>query len=378
MSANVLILAPGLFDKGGIARYGRAQVSAVRDGFGADNVRVLSVLGRMHDDLEEPFEVDFCGTMPPSIGSRALFATHAARLARACRPSLILTQHLNLGPLALALGKLHRVPVVQTVYGRELWSPITRARREALKRTPLISDCHNSAEYCVSAGLTKQLPHVVWDCVELDRYRPEAADPEVWGRYGVPDKTGFRVLFLGRLHEHARYKGSARLIQLAARLPDGFDVVLAGKGDDVDNLKRMARDHGVSDRVFFTGPILEEDMPKLYGAADAFFLVSEVGEAKGEGIPLTPLEALACGTPVLVGDQDGSRETLTPTSGGGRTLSPSDTQGQLAYLSELASDPGLHAEERVRARARAEAAFGYPAFRDNTVAFLNSQLRDTP
>ena len=49
-------------------------------------------------------------------------------------------------------------------------------------------------------------------------------------------------------------------------------------------------------------------MAHLYSLPDVFSLVSEVGKGMGEGIPLTPLEAMACGTPIIVGDEDGSKQ----------------------------------------------------------------------
>ena len=52
----------------------------------------------------------------------------------------------------------------------------------------------------------------------------------------------------------------------------------------------------------------EDDLPKFYRASRIFTLVSDRGKGRGEGIPLTPLEAMACGSPIIVGNQDGSQE----------------------------------------------------------------------
>ena len=56
--------------------------------------------------------------------------------------------------------------------------------------------------------------------------------------------------------------------------------------------------------------INEFDLPFVYKSAHLFCLVSEKGKGKGEGIPLTPMEALASGLPIIVGNHDGSKELI--------------------------------------------------------------------
>jgi phosphatidylinositol alpha-1,6-mannosyltransferase len=178
---------------------------------------------------------------------------------------------------------------------------------------------------------------------------------------------------LGRLNDDTRYKGSERLLDVLARLPDSsFEAVIAGKGNDLEHLKAFSRTVGVQDRVIFTGTIDEQHMPDLYRSADAFYLVSEAGYGKGEGIPLTPLEAMACGAPVVVGNQDGSREILD--EGGGLCCAPHDLESQTRYLLQLQEDKTWQQQERKTARARAEAVFGYPAFVAKTTGALASIL----
>jgi phosphatidylinositol alpha-1,6-mannosyltransferase len=179
------------------------------------------------------------------------------------------------------------------------------------------------------------------------------------------------VLFLGRLDAEARYKGTERLLHLVQRLPpDRFEVVMAGKGNDLGHLRGLARALGVDDRASFPGSVHEDHLPALYRSADCFYLVSEVGPAKGEGIPLTPLEAMACGVPVIVGNQDGSREILDGS--GGLCCDPRDLERQTAYLVGLRRDANLHRAERAAARRRAELAFGFPAFAEKTLRAIQS------
>jgi len=373
---KILVLTPGVFDKGGISRYGRFQIRALREAFGADAVQVASLVGRRPDDLEEPLFVDWCGPLPVTRVSRAYFSAAAVRRALDFRPHVVLCGLVNFGPAAWVAARTAGARLVQNLYGLEIWSHLRWHRRAALRAADaVIADCHNSADQALARGLVRARPTVIWDCVDLARYGAGAPAATALARYGLEPRRGrLRILFVGRLARNARYKGPARLLRLIADLPgDRFEAVIAGKGDDVETLRGLATELGLGDRARIPGAIDENDLPDVYRSADAFYLASEVGPDQGEGIPLTPLEALACGVPVIVGDQDGSREILDGAAG--LCCDPLDLPRQRAYLRRLADEPAFHDAERRAARTRAEAAFGFPAFAEKTAAALRAAAR---
>ncbi len=377
---KIIHISPGLFDKGGIARYNRFQVSALRQGFGPDQVQVFSLAGRRHDDLEEPFAVDYAGPVPMNSASRPLMAAEAMRAVRSFRPDAVLCAHVNMGPLCLALARASGARLAQNIYGREIWikGGLGRARAMALRRADLvIADCHNTADRSLEMGLVRRRPEVIWDCVDTVRYTPGEPDWDALAAYGLSRSERFRLLFLGRINRHTRYKGFERLLHLTARLPGSrFEAVIAGKGDDAEHVLDLAARLGVADRTVLTGPVDEAHMPDIYRAADAFYLASEVGPSMGEGIPLTPLEAMSCGAPVLVGDQDGSREAVE--GAGGWCGDPTDLETQAAYLTDLAGDAARHQAEGAAARARALDCFSFDGFAAKTSACLTALLRRSP
>jgi mannosylfructose-phosphate synthase len=119
-------------------------------------------------------------------------------------------------------------------------------------------------------------------------------------------KFGFQgkvVLSLGRI---ARNKGYDLLVQafaeVAARdatarlhLAIGGDRLQAGEEAVLDSCRKLASDLGVASRVSFSGFVPEADMADLYRAADIFVLSSRY-----EPFGMTAVEAMACGTPVVV------------------------------------------------------------------------------
>lgn len=117
---------------------------------------------------------------------------------------------------------------------------------------------------------------------------------------------GFKiVIFVGRI---TLQKGPDYFVEVAKRVSEfERDVlfVLAGSGDMERQIVRQAAELGVADKVIFAGFLRGEELACLYSLADMLVMPS-VSEPFG----LTPLEAVAYGTPVLISKQSGVSEVL--------------------------------------------------------------------
>jgi len=105
------------------------------------------------------------------------------------------------------------------------------------------------------------------------------------------------LLFLGRVHEKKGLPlALAALAQLPAKLA-GTRLVVAGPGEEryLQHLQKIAADLGLGGRVRFLGPVNGAAKAGLLQEADLFILTS-----RSEGLPIAVLEAMACGTPVLI------------------------------------------------------------------------------
>jgi len=374
-----LYLTPGCFDKGGISRYSRYQIAALRQVCGPQNVRAFSLLGPDTDGFEHAFEVAWHGS--GRFGSisnldRATFAARAASTVLSWRPDLIFSAHVNFAPLLTRLGQLARAPTVLNVYGLEIWSDLTPARAKHMKRADhIVSDCHFTARYVQDERLHADPPTVIWDPVDLDRFCPGPPDRSVGEKYGLPDPdTHAIVMSLGRLAKAAAHKGFDRLIPVFASLaPEHPDLrlVIAGRGDDRPRLEALCAECGIADRVVFTGPIDEADLPALYRFATAFSLVSDRGHGRGEGIPLTPLEAMACGAPIIVGNEDGSQEAVVEERNG-FVVSPRSPEAHRTAIATLLQNKALRVSMAAEARAVAETHFSFDGFVEKHRALLTA------
>jgi glycosyltransferase involved in cell wall biosynthesis len=140
---------------------------------------------------------------------------------------------------------------------------------------------------------------VVWNGVDRERFSPAEVDAEaVARRYGVPYPF---ILCVGSLMP---WRNAPRLLRAAARLGRGLLFV----GRDIwgtDPTARIAAAHGWDRWARFAGYVPDAELPDLYRAAAVFAYPSLY---EGFGIP--PVEAMACGTPVVASTAGALPEVL--------------------------------------------------------------------
>jgi glycosyltransferase involved in cell wall biosynthesis len=154
------------------------------------------------------------------------------------------------------------------------------------------------------------------------------------------------VLFVG---SHEPRKNLGRLLQAWARVveevPPDVWLVVAGQEGSRRVFGRNPELAAVPRRVHFTGQVDDEFLPRLYAGALAFVFPSLY-----EGFGLPPLEAMACGVPVLTGNQTSFPEVIGEV---GLMVDPYDVAAIAEGLKRLIGDPGLRSRLRDKGLARA-------------------------
>jgi glycosyltransferase involved in cell wall biosynthesis len=130
--------------------------------------------------------------------------------------------------------------------------------------------------------------------------------------------------------------------------------------------RRIARELGVEGRVVFTGWVSDEDKPALYSSALALVFPSWY-----EGFGLPPLEAMACGTPVIASDRGSLPEVV---GDGGLLVAPDDVAGLAEAMDHLAFDDALLATLREEALSQA-ARFSWRQAAEETRAVYEATTR---
>lgn len=372
---KVAYLTTGCFDKGGISRYNRYQITVLRELWGDQNVQVFSLLGPSENDFEEPFSVTWHGN-GTDWKSKGMMIKKVMQSALLWKPDIILIAHLNLSGLGFIAARLCKAISVLNVYGLEVWTPKSTDAGWGLKKVQyIISDCHNTAGYLVQKKIRKKDSiSVIWDCIDTEKFRPyDKHNLRVLDKYNIPDPAKyFNLLSLGRLSKpDALYKGYDRLIKVFASIAPQFDharLIIAGRGNYTDELKQMAAELELSSKVIFTGSIDEQDLAEVYNSCHLFSLITESGEGKGEGIPLTPLEAMACAKPILVGNQDGSAEAIINENGA--VVDPNDLETQEKIITAYIRDPQQLATHAENAWKVSQTYFTYEHFKNKHIAFF--------
>src|SRR5690606_17862369 len=154
---------------------------------------------------------------------------------------------------------------------------------------------------------------------------------------------------------------------IASGRPGGF--IFAGTGDLVDVLRSKTEALGITDAVTFAGSRRGEDLGALYSYAHIFSLVTESGHGMGEGIPLTPLEAMACRTPIIVGNQDGSREAVMNEENG-FVIDPGDQDRHAAIIRHWIDFPDERSKAGDAAERLAHRFFAFDAFKEKHAELL--------
>ncbi len=108
-------------------------------------------------------------------------------------------------------------------------------------------------------------------------------------------------------------KGQHFVIRALAQLPDRH-LALVGMGADRPALEKLVHELGLANRVHFLGSLDHGALPVVLSAADVMVL-----PASSEGLANAWVEALACGTPLVIADAGGAKELVT-TSAAGRVI----------------------------------------------------------
>ena len=195
--------------------------------------------------------------------------------------------------------------------------------------------------------------------VERTRVVPCGVDLELFTPDGPAWPRGVRrrLVCIGRLVER---KGVDTVVEALTRLPDTELVVAGGPAveelaDDPEakRLRSVARDLAVDDRLELVGSVDHGDVPALLRSADVV-----VATPWYEPFGIVPVEAMACGRPVVGSAVGGLLDTVADGISG-LLVPPYDAAAVAAAVRCLLDDPELHARFGRAARLRAVARYGW-------------------
>jgi glycosyltransferase involved in cell wall biosynthesis len=339
------------------------------------------------------------GGMPPDIGgqrsARRTPTITSTRWPVRFRPLRILWEQLALPPLlkhghfdllhapGYIAPLLSSVPVVITLYDLIALSHpglCTRSNRwhyrllvplSVRKATRIIVPSQTTRNdllrfFPAAADKTRVIPLGIG--AEFRVLQDEAAGERLRRKHRLPAHF---ILFVGGLEPK---KNLPRLIESYQRLRRHsalpHQLVIAGTPSwDHAAVKRSIRQLGLEDSVILTGFVPPEELPLLYNMADLFVFPSLY-----EGFGLPPLEAMACGTPVVISD----RGALPEIAGTAAVITdPLSPERMAAAMESILTNPALRNELRSKGLAHAR-NFSWAATAAATEAVYEEATRSCP
>jgi glycosyltransferase involved in cell wall biosynthesis len=272
-----------------------------------------------------------------------------AEIIREERPHVLHTHTAKAGAIgraaALLAGGARPPVVVHTFHGHVLKGYFGAGRtaffREVERRLARVSDVLVAVSPEVRDELVELgvAPREKFAVIRLgipleERLGDPTADLDYRRLYGIPGDA-FVVGWVGRM---TGVKDTASTLEILRAARDrGVDAVLClvGDGPDRGRLEEVAHDLGIARHCFFVG--YQEDVAGYYRLFDAFLLPSV-----NEGTPVSAIESLASGTPV-VANRVGGVPDVVRDGVDGFLVEAGDVEGAAERLARLARDPMLRA-----------------------------------
>ncbi|GIH73681.1 glycosyltransferase [Planobispora longispora] len=295
------------------------------------------------------------------------FAAHLRRRWAAWRPHVAHAHFWMSGLAALKAARDLRgggVPVLQTFHAlgtvKRRWqgtadtSPPERTALEAdigRRAQAVVATCADEVNELLAMGVPAERVAVVPCGVDLTHFRPEGpAAPRGWRH---------RVLSIGRMVPR---KGVGTLVEAVRHLPDTELLIAGGTPDDEEarRLAGLAAAHGIAERVKLLGSVDRADVPALMRSADVVVSVPWY-----EPFGIVPLEAMACGIPVVASAVGGHLDTV---AGCGTLVPPRRPRALARVLRDLLARPETRAAMGEAGERRARSRYGWPRVAERTEA----------
>jgi len=221
------------------------------------------------------------------------------------------------------------------------WLPRLLPRVDAVITDSLVS----KADVAHHLSIPTDKTHIVHEGVNAI-FHPLAPDEAIkaGARHGLPEKY---ILFVGSVEKRKNLPGLLHAYACLQTIEGTPPLVVVGvRRWKEDKIVEILRELDLEGRVIFTGHVPNANLPALYSGADLFVFPSLY-----EGFGLPPLEAMACGTPLVCSNAASLPEVVGDAA---IMVDPYDVEGLAEAMRRVLADADLQAELRAKGLARAK------------------------
>ena len=367
---------PNIFEfKGGVQVYSAFLLEALQslypnieyDVFLKHDTRCLSNVSLINNT-----RFHFAGKWHIKLRTLA-FATQIFKSGIWQTPNLIITSHLNFTVVAYLLKRLTGIPYWTVAHGVDAWNITNPTLKTALSHADRILAVSNYTRdrLLKEQNLDPSKIEILPNTFDARDFQITDKPKYLLERYGLKPEQPI-ILTVARLASADGYKGYDKIIQalpeIRRQLPD-VHYIIVGKGDDRSRIEQLITQMGLQDYVTLAGFVPDNELCDYYNLCNVFAMPS-----KGEGFGIVYLEALACGKPVLGGNQDGAIDALC---GGelGVLVNPDDVEAIAQSLIQILKGtyfhPILYQPEILRRKVID--SFGFEQFKQTLATLMNSR-----
>lgn len=238
------------------------------------------------------------------------YSKKIAATVLAFAPDIIHCQfHFGVNRAVLKIAKRHKIPIIATnhfmpdtmvhyvplasIFGHWLLQIAWKDFAKVYAKMDLITTPTKIASKLIAKYFAS--PVMPISCgIDLNLFKPGREARYLRDRYALAARP--LLLYVGRLDKEKNLDVVIRASALAMRTLD-FQLVIAGQGTQLDNLRKLAENLRIRDRVLFVGFVPDVDLPYLYCLADCFIIA---GTAELQSI--VTMEAMATALPILAVD----------------------------------------------------------------------------
>jgi glycosyltransferase involved in cell wall biosynthesis len=282
---------------------------------------------------------------------------------------------------AIALKHAYRIPLVATIHATEY------GRHQGYLPGPMQKIIHQCEWWltfesfrtiCCSNYMKEEvvqifeLPEdkvdVIPNGIEMTDFQGEVAAEMTRNKYIKPDSR--MIFFVGRLvYEKGVQTVIEAMPRVLERVPD-VRFLIAGTGPHMNHLKSQVTELGLGEKIKFLGFVENTKLYNFYSCAD-FTVVPSIYEPFG----MVVLEAMAAGSPVIVADTGGLKETVVHEATG-LTFKPGNPESLASAIIRVLEDPSLAGRLRQDAREFIGDKFSWDRIGRNTLEVYGRAARE--
>ncbi|ODG97852.1 glycosyltransferase [Nostoc sp. KVJ20] len=309
------LIFPNIFGfKGGIQVYSTFLLKALQDVYPDAEYDVLLKYDKHNSTQPQDLQFlpstrfHYFGSFPRLLQT-ILFATNIIVLAIFKRPTIVISTHVNYAVACYVLKLLTGIPYWVVAHGLEVWDIENNATRLALQKADKIISVSNYTRQRLLKydDIDPDKVVILPNTFDASQFKINPKPTYLLKRYNLTDEQPV-ILTVTRMGSMAKYKGYDQILHALVKIRfyvPNVHFILVGKGDDLPRINALVSNLNLQDCVTIPGFVPDEELCAHYNLCDVFALPS-----KGEGFGIVYLEALACGKPVLAGNQDGSIDPL--------------------------------------------------------------------